>query len=90
VFGLARGAALAIAAYIVASMVTPPDHWPEQVLDARALPFIYTGATWAARQIPPEYRPPIPPPPPPRQSALDGIINTSPAGRAIDPPPIRR
>ena len=29
VFGLARGAALAVAAYIVAAMVTPPDHWPE-------------------------------------------------------------
>ena len=86
VFGIARGAALAVAAYIVASMVTPPDHWPEPVLESHALPYIYTGAVWAARQIPQEYRPSVPPPPPARQTALDGILNTSPSGRAIDPP----
>jgi membrane protein required for colicin V production len=88
VFGLARGAALAVAAYIVATWVTPPDHWPDQVLESRSLPFIYSGAAWVARQIPPDsdYHFSVTPPPPSRQTALDGIINTSPSGRAIDPP----
>lgn len=89
VFGLARGAVLAIAAYIVACLAIPPDRWPEPVLESRSLPYIYTGADWVARQIPQEYRPAILPPPPARQTALGGILNASPTGRAIDPP-IRR
>jgi membrane protein required for colicin V production len=86
VFGLARGAALAIVVYIVACMAIPPERWPEPVLESRSLPYIYTGAEWVARQIPQEYRPQIPSPPPSRQTALDGILKTSPTGRAIDPP----
>ncbi len=85
-FGLARGAALAIAIYIVACMAVPPDRWPEPVLESRSLPYIYTGAEWAAKQIPHEYRPEVPPPPPARQTALIGILSASPTGRAIDPP----
>jgi membrane protein required for colicin V production len=88
-FGLARGAALAIVAYIVGCMAVPPERWPEQVLDARSLPLIYKGAEWAARQIPVEYRPKVEPLPPPRQTSADGLLNASPTGRAIDPP-IRR
>jgi membrane protein required for colicin V production len=88
VFGLARGAALAIVAYIVACMAIPPERWPPPVLESRSLPYIYTGAAWIARQIPPEYQPAVPPPPPPptRQTALGGILKVSPVGRAIDPP----
>jgi membrane protein required for colicin V production len=89
VFGLARGAVLAIAAYVFACMAIPPDRWPEPVLESRSLAYIYRGAEWAVRQIPQEYRPQIQPPPPSRQTALGGIISTSPTGRAIDPP-IRR
>jgi membrane protein required for colicin V production len=89
VFGLARGAVLAIAAYIVAGMAVPVDHWPEQVLESQSLPYIYVGAEWAVRRIPPEYQPPVYKPPPSRQTALEGILNASPTGRAIDPP-IRR
>ena len=86
VFGLARGAVLAVIVYIIACMAIPPDHWPPSVLESRSLPYIYTGAAWIARQIPPEYQPAVPPPPPPRQTALNGLLNTSPTGRAIDPP----
>jgi membrane protein required for colicin V production len=86
VFGLVRGAVLAIAAYMFACMAIPPDRWPEPVLESRSLPYIYKGAAWAVRQIPPVYRPQLQPPPPSRQTALEGIINTSPTGRAIDPP----
>lgn len=90
VFGLARGAALVIAAYIVACMAIPPEHWPPQVLESRSLPYIYTGAAWVARQLPLEYQPVVPPPPPPppstRQTTGDSILKVSPVGRAIDPP----
>ncbi len=86
VFGLARGAVLAIAIYIVACMAIPPDRWPEPVLESRSLPFIYTGALWIARRIPQEYRPDVPQPPPSRQTAMEGILKATPVGRATDPP----
>jgi membrane protein required for colicin V production len=90
VFGLARGAALAIAVYIFTCMAIPPEHWPAPVLESRTLPYIYTGAAWVARNMPPEYQPQVPPPPPPppngRQAALDGLSTLSLVGRAIDPP----
>ena len=58
-FGLARGAVLAIAVYIVGGMAVPPERWPAQVLDARSLPLIFKGAEWVVRQIPVEYRPKV-------------------------------
>lgn len=85
-FGLARGAVLAFAVYIVACLAVPPDRWPEPVLESRSLPYIYSGAEWIVRQIPQEYRPPLLPPPPSRQTALGGLLKASPTGRAIDPP----
>ena len=63
VFGLARGAALLIAAYIPLGIMLPPDRWPEPVLHARTLPYIYDGAVWAAGELPAQYRPRVPPPP---------------------------
>ena len=89
VFGLARGAALAVVAYVVGGMAVPVDHWPEPVLDARALPLVYSGATWAVKLIPTEYQPQVPPPPPPRQPGVGGVISPTPAGRATDPHPRR-
>jgi membrane protein required for colicin V production len=90
VFGLARGALLAVAVYIFACMAVPPEHWPPQVLEARSLPYIYSGAAWVARMMPPEYQPQVPPPPQPgKQAAADDLLKATPAGRAIDPP-IRR
>jgi membrane protein required for colicin V production len=88
-FGLVRGAAIAVAAYIiVGSWVTPVDQWPAQVLDARSLPLICKGADWVARQFKEEYRPKVQPcvSPPTRQAAQEGILSPIPSGRAIDPP----
>jgi membrane protein required for colicin V production len=85
-FGLARGAVLAVAVYIVACLAIPPDRWPLPVLESRSLPYIYSGAEWAARQIPQEYRPTVLPPPASRQAALGGLLKASPIGRASDPP----
>jgi membrane protein required for colicin V production len=85
-FGLARGAVLAVAAYILACLAIPPDRWPQPVLESRSLPYIYNGAEWTARHIPQEYRPTVLPPPPTRQAALDGLLRASPIGRASDRP----
>ncbi len=90
VFGVARGAGLAVVAYIFAGMAVPIDHWPPQVLESRALPFIYSGAAWLSHQIPPEYQPSVPVhAPPARQTEANGLLSATPAGRAIDPPPRR-
>ena len=85
-FGLARGAAIAVAAYIIAGMAIPVDHWPAQVLEARSLPYVYDGAKLAVRLIPPEYQPPVQAPPPARQTGMGGVISATPAGRASDRP----
>jgi membrane protein required for colicin V production len=85
-FGLARGAVLAVAVYIVACLAIPPDRWPQPVLESRSLPYIYNGAEWAARHIPPEFRPTVLPPPPSRQTALGGLLKATPIGRASDRP----
>ncbi|MSP03254.1 MAG: CvpA family protein [Acetobacteraceae bacterium] len=89
VFGLARGAVVAIVVYVVGGMAMPPDHWPEQVIEARSLPFIHDGAIWITQMIPEEYRPKIPPLPAARQTSAEGVMTPTPTGRAIDPP-IRR
>lgn len=63
VFGVARGAILVVAAYIVAGMVLPIDRWPPVVLQARVLPAVHDGAVWVAAQLPPGYRPQVAPNP---------------------------
>ena len=88
-FGLARGAAIAVVAYIVAGMAIPVDHWPAQVLEARSLPLIHDGARMAVRLIPPESQPPVYAPPPARQTSVGGVTRATPVGRASDPPPRR-
>ena len=57
VFGLARGAALVIIAYIGAGMVVPVDRWPEPVLQSESVWPVYHGARWVVDQLPPEFRP---------------------------------
>ena len=86
-FGLGRGALVVIAIYIGMGMAMPVDHWPEQVLSARALPFVHDGAMWAAQMIPPEYRPVVPELPSGKQPSREKILSPTPTGRASDPPP---
>lgn len=63
VFGLARGAAIVVAAYVALSIVVPPEHWPPPLLQSRSLPYAYEGAAWAANLLPEPYRPAVRPPP---------------------------
>lgn len=66
-FGLARGAVLVVVAYIAGGLVIPAERWPPPVLQARALPLAYEGASWAVDRLPQAYRPRLYPPPPGRE-----------------------
>ncbi len=82
-FGLARGAALIILAYIIAGMVVQVDRWPDAVLQARSLPLVYQGAKWAVEKIPSDHRPQLYAPPPGREATADDLLRASPQGRAV-------
>jgi membrane protein required for colicin V production len=82
-FGLARGAALVILAYIIAGMVVQVDRWPDAVLQARSLPLVYQGARWAVERIPSDHRPQLYAPPPGRETTADDLLRASPQGRAV-------
>jgi len=88
-FGLLRGAALVVFAYIAAGVVIPVDRWPPQVLEARALPLVYAGANWTVGRLPAQYRPRLYPPPAGRETTADVLMQALPQGRAIGKPPVR-
>ncbi|MBV9653282.1 MAG: CvpA family protein [Acetobacteraceae bacterium] len=86
VFGLVRGAALVVLAYIVAGTLVPVDRWPEPVLQARTLPVAYRGAAWVVAQLPPEYRPRLFAPPAGRETTAAALLRATPQGRATGSP----
>ena len=84
VFGIGRGAALAVAAYIGAGWLSVPERWPASVRQARLLPVVAEAANWTAEQIPARFRPSVPVPPQlPATRSLD-LLQAPPLGR---PPP---
>jgi len=83
-FGLVRGVALVILAYIIAGMVVQVDRWPEPVLQARSLPLIYQGASWAVQKLPSDHRPQLYAPPPERQATAEELLRASPQGKAVN------
>ena len=90
VFGLARGAAVVIIAYIIGQMVFPIERWPDVVLNARMLTPTYQVARWARSQLPESYRPhPIEPPPARREATAEALLRAVPQGRATGKQPVR-
>ena len=87
VFGLARGAALVVFAYIAAGMVIKIDLWPDVVLRARSLPLAFEGAAWVVDHLPPDVRPHISAPPVLKQTTAEELFHAQPQGRAVGPPP---
>lgn len=85
VFGLVRGAALVIIAYIGAGMVVPVNQWPEPVQQARLLWPAFVGARWTVRQLPSDYRPRLYAPPPGRATTAQDLLQPIPQGSAIGP-----
>lgn len=86
VFGLVRGAALVVFAYIAVGLVIPVERWPEPVLFARFLPATYAGAAWATGLMPAEYRPKLQAPPAGRQTTAEELLRATPQGRATNRP----
>lgn len=79
-FGVLRGAALVVAAYIIGGLVTPADRWPEPVRQARLLPLIGEAAIWVSGRLPAAYRPTLP-----------GATGRDPkAGELLQAPPLGR
>lgn len=61
VFGLARGAFIVVLAYIVGGLAMPAaDRWPEEVRQARSLPWAADGARWVVDRLPEDFRPRLP------------------------------
>ncbi len=89
VYGLARGAVLFVAAYLIAGAIEPVDQWPNQVLEARSLPSIYLGAAWVVQRLPEDYRPVLPVPPAGRPTGSADLLHANPVGRALGAPPAR-
>ena len=90
VFGLARGAAVVIIAYIIGQMVFPIERWPDVVLDARTLTPTYEAARWVREQLPEPYRPHVlERPPVARHPTAEALLRASPQGRATGKPPDR-
>ena len=83
VYGLARGAALVVAAYIVVGLGVHVDRWPTPVLQSRTLPFAYEGAAWVVAQLPETYRPPLQQPPAGREANADALLHATPQGYAL-------
>lgn len=88
VFGLVRGALLVCAAYIVVGLGVAVDQWPAPVLQARALPLVYQGASLIVGHVPVGYRPAVAPPPGRPTSAAE-LMQASPVGRALGARPPR-
>lgn len=89
VFGLARGALLIAIAYILVGLAVPTEQWPTPVLQARALPFAWQGASWAAAQLPSRYRPAVAAPPETGAPRAADLMHANPVGRALVARPAR-
>ena len=83
IFGLLRGAALVILAYILAQMVIPTEQWPSVVQRARSVPLAYQGAVWAVNWLPPADRPRITPPPSGPAISASTLMRAQPRGTAL-------
>jgi membrane protein required for colicin V production len=90
VFGLARGAAVVIVAYILGQMVFPIERWPDAVLNARTLTPTFEAARWVREQLPEAYRPhTLDPPPAGRRATAEALLHANPQGRATGKQPER-
>lgn len=89
VFGLGRGAALLVAAYILLGIGFAVEQWPAPVLEARSLPAIHHGADWLAGQLPPTFRPAVVRPPLGRSATSASLLRATPMGRALGARPPR-
>jgi len=89
-FGVARGAAVMVLAYILVGTLLPhTEAWPPQMKQARTLPILYRGAVWVVSYLPDNYRPNIPPPPDDKPTTSAALLQVTPVGSALGPRPVR-
>lgn len=88
-FGLARGAVILGAAYIVASIALPPEQWPPPLVQARSINLLYKDAAWLADQVPAQYRPNVAAPPAGARTTAGDLLQSQPTGRALGARPSR-
>lgn len=60
VFGLLRGSAVLVIAYLVAVPLFPVAGWPASMRDSRCLPYIQEGAAFVGARLPDRFRPSLP------------------------------
>jgi len=89
VFGLVRGSAVVVAAYVLIGTLLHPESWPPELKHARTLPFLYHGATWAASLLPQTYRPAVPVPPDDKPTTSADYLQASPAASPLGPRTVR-
>jgi membrane protein required for colicin V production len=87
-FGIVRGVAVMVVAYILGGAVLPHP-WPPQVVQARTVPLLREGAVWATSMLPEEYRPNVPQPPDDKPTTSAELLHVTPEGRALGPRPVR-
>lgn len=85
VFGLIRGGAILVAAYILGGMAIPPEQWPDPVQDARSLPFVHEAAIWTADRFPPEHRPAVAALPSQPDATAGSLLQQTPWGHPMGP-----
>jgi membrane protein required for colicin V production len=84
VFGIVRGVAVMVVAYILGGAVLPHP-WPPQIIQARTVPLLHDAAVWATGMIPDAYRPNVPSPPDDKPTTSAGLLQLTPAGSALGP-----
>ena len=59
-FGLVRGGALLVLAYILLVVAWSPENWPDPLRQSRSLPYLHAGAAFALARTPARWRPALP------------------------------
>ncbi len=59
-FGIVRGGALLILAYVVLAFILPMNDWPTSLRQAHGLTYLHAGAQYALTQAPERWRPLLP------------------------------
>jgi membrane protein required for colicin V production len=86
VFGIVRGAGILAVSYILIGIVVPLERWPDEVQQARTLPFVYRGAALLVSILPEDYRPVVHVPPGVHVTRAADLLRVAPQGRAIARP----
>ncbi len=89
-FGVVRGAAVMVAAFILGSAMMPhPEAWPPQVKQSRSVPLLRAGAVWVTAHFPENYRPALPVLPDDKPTTAADLLQVTPEGSALGKPVVR-